>query len=465
MTPRAHAIELYNGAQPVIQTDPRMAYQMLISAVMTDPTFADGWGLLGDALANIGSLPASCEAYQSALRLPDGPGSGDMNPVLRQRFLLQLGHRLSNNLIVNDERLDEAEQVLNQAITMRGDPMVDAFSHTNLSLIAAHRGDRDVEMREAEIGFETNPEPATELGLAFACLFQGEYARGLKHFEARFPFKMQSYQHLPYPRWDGGPVDTLIVLSEQGLGDALSFARFIPGAAQRVGELVYPVQPSLVRLLTEALRPIKNVRVVPQDRVIEQADAWCPVFSLPVPLGLTDAEIRDAPGLSFKVAPVEDTSWKRRDARLHVALAWAGAPDNGIDMHRSIPFAEFLALRAVPGIALYSVQVGDRGKDLHDQGASGLIRDMVPWIHTAHDTSGILGEMDAVVCCESFVGHLAGALRKRCLLLCSRFGRDWRSSPYLGDRTLWYPETTAIRQGCDAAWGSVFKKAVEELSK
>lgn len=465
MTPRSHAIELYNRAQPVIQADPRMAYQMLISAVMTDPTFADGWGLLGAALADIGSLLASCEAYRSALRLRDGPDAGDMNPILRQRFLLQLGHRLTNNLIVNDERLAQAEQALKQAIAMGGDPTVDAFSHTNLSLIAAHRGERETEMAEAELGFQTNPDPATELGLAFACLFQGLYARGLRHFEARFPFKMQSYQHLPYPRWNGDRVDTLIVLSEQGLGDALSFARFIPAAAARVQELIYPVQPLLVRLLADALRHIENVRVVPQDRVIEHADAWCPVFSLPVPLGLTDALIRDAPGLPFKVDPVEDTSWKRKDARLHVAIAWAGAPDNGIDMHRSIPFAEFLALRDVPGIALYSVQVGERGADLHNQGASALIRDMVPWVHTAHDTAGILGEMDCIVSAETFPAHLAGALRKRCLLLCSRFGRDFRSSPYLGDRTLWYPETTVIRQGHDAAWGPGFKTAVETLSK
>lgn len=465
MTARDHAIDLFNRARPLIPTDPRLAYQMLISSVITDPGFAAGWTLLGASCADLGFIPAACEAYRSALRLPDSSDPGGMTPTLRHRCLLQLGHRLTHQTIVSWKTLDEAETALAAALAMEGefDKQETAFCHTNLSLIAAHRGDKESEIIDAEAGFRIHPDPATEFGVAFACLFQGQYYRGLKHFETRFSMQLSSYLSLPWPRWEGGYVDTLFVLCEQGMGDSLSFARFVPLAAAHVGTLVFPVQPALVRLLADALAHIPNVKVMPQDRVIEYADAWCPAFSLPVPLGLTDEQIRDAPGLPFRIKPVEDTSWKRRDTRLHVAIAWAGAAASGIDFHRSIPFVEFLALREVPDIALYSIQVGERGKDLHDQGASAFVRDLTPWIQTANDTAGILGEMDCVVTAESFVGHLAGALGKRCLLLCSRFGRDWRSSPYLGDRVLWYPRTRVIRQGDEADWNPVFQQAVKEL--
>lgn len=467
VNPRGHAIDLFQRAQPLILSDPRLAYQMLISSVITDPGFADGWSLLGAACADLGFLPASCEAYRSALRLPDSSDPGGMTPELRHRCLLQLGHRLTHQTVVSWDTLDEAGDALTSALALDGafDVQETAFCHTNLSLIAAHHSQPDREMMCAERGFEIHPDPATELGLAFACLFQGQLARGLKHFEARYPHELPSYLSLPWPKWGGGYVETLLVLADQGFGDTLSFARFIPEAASRVTALVFQVQSALVRFMAEALAHIPTVKVVPQDRVLERADAWIAVFSLPAPLGLTDEQIRDAPGLPFKINPVEDTSWKRKDARLHVAIAWAGAPGNGIDHHRSISFVEFLALREVPGIALYSVQIGERGKDLHDQGASAFVRDMTPYIHEVRDTAGILGEMDLVVCCESFVGHLAGALGKWCLLLCSRFGRDFRSSPYLGDRTLWYPETKVIRQGDDASWKPVFRTAIRELSR
>lgn len=462
MTPRELAIDLYNKALPLIPADPPLAYQMLTSAVIADPGFAQGWAYLGASLADLGQILASIEAYRTVLRLPDGDAPGDMNPALRHRCMLQLGHRLTHNAVVTWDRIDEAEECLSLATTA-GDPEVAAFAYTNVSICASHRGFPELEMGAAKLGYETRPVPATELGLAFACLFQGFYKDGLRHFEARFPHILQSFPRLPWPKWDGRPVGRLVVLSDQGLGDTLSFARFVPLAAKLADEVVFQVHPELFRLLSDGLAYVPNVRVVPQDRVMEHADAWCAVFSLPTALDLSDEQIRDASWPLIKVNPVEDTSWKRQDARLHVAIAWAGARDNGIDMHRSIPFIEFLALREVPGIALYSVQVGERAKDLHDSGCGAFARDMSVWIRDARDTAGILGEMDLVVTAESFVGHLAGAIGKRCLLLCSRFGRDWRSSPYLGDKALWYPEHRVIRQTDDAKWGPVFEAVCEEL--
>lgn len=463
-TSREHAVDLYNRAQPLIQTDPRMAYQMLISAVITDPAFAEGWALLGAALADLGSLAASCEAYRTVLRLADSEEVGGMTPKLRHRCLLQLGHRLTHQTVVSWVNIDEAEDALHQALAMGGefDAAINAFCHTNLSLCAAHRGDKEKEMFHAEEGYRLCPDSATELGLAFACLFQGQYARGIKHFEARFPFQLASYLSLPYPRWGGEHVETLQVLCEQGAGDSLSFARFIPEAASRVGSLVFAVQPMLVNLLAETFKGLANVRVVPQDRVIEYADAWVPIFSLPTALGLTDDQIFYR-GFRVPVKPVENTAWKVKGARLHVAIAWAGAPNNGIDYHRSIPFTEFLALRDVPGIALYSVQVGDRAKDLHDSGCSAMVKDMSGFIHEARDTAGILAEMDWAVVCESFVGHLAGAIGTKCLLMCSRLGRDWRCSPHTYTRALWNENHLVVRQNDDAKWGSVFDRAVEIL--
>jgi hypothetical protein len=468
MTPRAYAIDLHNRAMLLVTSDPQMAFRLSVASCDADPTFAEGWAFMGAALADLGNLPAAVSALRHALRCPEGDAPGDLTPVLKHRCLVNLGHRLIDNRIVSLDTLAEAQSATMRAMAMEPEypdlPVAPrAFARTNLSLIASLLCASGAEMAHALEGFAMLPEPPTEMGLAFACLFNGHYREGLKHFEARFPFKLPQYLSMPWPRWDGGRIDTLLVVPDMGIGDTLSFGRFITPAARRVDHLIWQVNPELVKLLTDAFRHVENVQIVPNDHQLPDVDAWCSVFSLPVALDLDDDQIAHHQ-LIVPVKPVEDTSWKRKGARLHVAIAWAGNAANDIDRHRSIPFTEFLALREIPGIALYSVQVGERAADLHNAGAAALVRDMSPWIRDARDTAGILAEMDLVISCESFVGHLAGAIDKRCFLLCSRFGRDWRSSPYMGDRVLWYDQTRVFRQGDDARWSPVFKRVVEELS-
>lgn len=459
---RNRAIEARNKAVEVVATDKQVAYRLVVSAVEYDPSFADGWAFLGDCLSDLGSIEAACSAYRTALALPDGELAGDMNPVLRQRCLMQLGHRLLDNRVITFDRIAEARRFTDRAIAMGGPAT--AFALTNRSLIASHEYDQTTELRCSREGFELAAGKAEcELGLAFAELFNGHYADGLKHFEARFETSLPAYRNLPWRRWDGGKCGSLLVLFDMGLGDTLSFARFVPAAASRAEKVVFQVQAELLRLLTDMMAPWKNIEVRPQEHVLADVECWCPVFSLPVALGYPDQLIRVASGVPLQVKPVENTSWKARDARLHVAISWAGMAGNGIDPHRSIQFEKFLRLREVPGIKLYSVQVGERAHELHDAGGTGLVRDMSAWIRDARDTAGILAEMDCVVACESFVAHLAGAMGKRCYTLVSRLGRDWRSSPYMDNRALWYPNTMVVRQGDDCSWGPVFDRVVDLL--
>ena len=462
---RETAIGYYNRALGLTAADPAMAYRHVCSAVAVDPTLADGWAFLGAALSDMGCLPASCAAFRKALACPRGDGAGDLTEAVRFKCLVQLGHRLIDNRCVTMAGLAEARGFTLDALGMGETPAEGrAFAYTNLSLIEGLRGVPDRERTLARIGFELCPEPATELGLAFALLHNGHYADGLRHFDARFPHTLPSYLNLPWPRWDGGRSGTLLVMCEQGLGDSLSMARFVERAAQRADRVIFQVQPELLRLLARAFEGTPRVEVVPQDHVLPAVDAWCPVFSLPVALGLTDAEIEGARWGGLRAPPVENLSWKRKEAELHVAVAWAGAANNAIDPHRSIPFEALLPLCGIPGVALYSVQAGERAAELHGKGAAALISDMSPWIRDASDTAGILLEMDAVVTCESFVGHLAGALGVRTLLLCSRLGRDWRSGARLDGKALWYPATEVVRQGDDCAWGPAVAEAVRRLT-
>jgi hypothetical protein len=91
-----------------------------------------------------------------------------------------------------------------------------------------------------------------------------------------------------------------------------------------------------------------------------------------------------------------------------------------------------------------------------------MVTDLSPMIRDAADTAGVLRRMDLIVTCESFLGHLAGALDLPCWVAASKRGRDWRIGTR-GERPLWYDKTRIWRQGDDLAWPGVFARMVEEL--
>lgn len=462
---RNKSIEFHNQAVQVVGSDKMQAYRLLCSAVTVDPSMAVGWYAMGNALADLKMIPASIAAFRRCLACPEGDLAGDLDAELKAKALVNLGHRLANA-----GSAEESEVVTAEAIRfLEANPELDregrAFAWTNMSLALSVQGRVGESLEFAKAAFEKSQEPIIETGLAFAYLFAGDYALGLKHFEARFPYRLPAYLSYPYPRWDGERLSgTLFVAADQGIGDTLSMARFVPWAAGRVERVVFQVQPELLRLMAGAFAAWKNVVIEPQSTIFPIADAWCPVMSLPVAMGMTTDQIRDQP--QIWVVPRAEmpiaNGWKAKGARLHVGIAYAGSPLNEIDQWRSVEVTRFLELCRVTGVQVYSLQVGERTADLHAAGMAALVRDMSPWLRDALDTAAVMRELDLVVSIESFVAHLAGALGKECWVLLSRRGGDWRCGRS-GDRPLWYEKTRLFRQGEDGEWGPVFSRVVEAL--
>jgi hypothetical protein len=461
---RERSISFHNQALPLVQQDPTKAYRMLCSAVIADPTMAVGWYVMAGALADMKATAGAIAAYRRCMECPMGDEKGDLTPELHVKAMVNLGHRL-----VNIGQIDEAETVARAAIKILEDnPEFDqegrAFAWTNLSLALSIQGRVEESLEYARMAFEMSQEPIIETGLGFAYLFAGDYANGLRHFAARVPYKIPHLTNMPYSEWTGGHVETLLVEADMGAGDTVSFARFVPAASKLVEKLIFRVQPDILRMMTLAFSGLKNVEVVPQSPTYPIADQWVPVLSIPVALNLTTEQIRNQRQV-WEMPPARSEvprGWKSPNRKLHIAIAYGGSPLNEIDRYRSIPVTEFLALYQVPGVQLYSVQIGERVQDLHAAGCASLIRDMSPWIRDSLDTVAILREVDLVVVCESFVAHLAAACEKECWVPLSHLGGDWRAGRS-GDTPLWYPQTRLFRQGPDGTWPAVFERIVEAL--
>jgi hypothetical protein len=454
---RQRAIAFYNQAVQVVKQDPKAAYRLLSSAVTVDPSFGQGWFMLGNSNADLTLWWGAIAAYRRAVHLPDGDKAGDMEPVTRQKCYANLAHRLYHM-----GEIGEANRMNDEALALNPD---EPFANVNASMLASLDCDHAAAIEYANRAWKAEESPIIGTAAAFAYLFGGQLAKGLTLFEHRVGYKLREFESYPYPKWNGEPCGVLYVVSDQGLGDAISFARFLPRVLAVVDRVLLRVGGELVRLLRMAFPDEDRLTIEPLAVDFPLADGWVALMSIPVALGLTDAEIRDQPGLEFPVMEFPQGQWKA-EGLYSIGIAWAGAPNNDIDRFRSIPFTDFLNLYRVPGVQLYCLQVGEAVKDLHSAGCAGAVRDLSPYIRDAADTAAVMAEMDLIVCVDSFVGHLAGALGVECWTLLAEMGGDWRAGR-AGPHPLWYANTEIWRQTDHETnvWGPVWESVVEALER
>jgi tetratricopeptide (TPR) repeat protein len=389
------------------------------------------------------------------LELPDGTDSGDLTPEWRAKCMVNLAHNLHHL-----GRNKEAKQIVLKALQM-DDTLENGW--LTLSLIHNVEGrlfDAEMTARRA-MGIKRTP--AIEIGLAFSLMYARRFAEGLKHFEARYEYVLQQFLSYPYPQWQGEPGKTVFLISEQGMGDALSFSRFVPALIERSKHVHIRINPELLKLFRIMLQRYQNITIEPIPCQFAPADCWTTFMSLPVALGLNDTEIADCPSLTCPSLPI-DQSWKSPDRTLHIGVSWTGSKANWINHHRSFPIECLLELYKIPGVQLYSLQMDDMGQEIHDKGLAALIRDMRPYCRDVCDTLAVLEGLDLVVTAESALGHIAGLAGKPCLIPYSyeggdfRIGRDERGP-------IWYPKHKIFKQGSDHEWKAPFDRIVKYLEK
>ena len=278
-----------------------------------------------------------------------------------------------------------------------------------------------------------------------------------------FDRKLRAVRTIPLPLWQGEELAgrTLYVYAEQGMGDTLQFARFLPLAARRGARIIFDCQPELLRLLAN-FPELATLRT--EGSPLPAADFHLPLMSLPHRLGITLATL-PAPARYIGAPPASAGPPLPRPpgTRLAIGIVWAGRPQHTNDHNRSITIEHFLTLCALPGVALYSLQKGPRAGDIAELGAQSLVRDLGPQIKDFADTARLIMQLDVVITIDTAVAHLAGALGRRTFVLLP-FTPDWR---WLGGRedSPWYPSLRLFRQQAPRDWKGVMQRVRDTLAR
>ena len=148
--------------------------------------------------------------------------------------------------------------------------------------------------------------------------------------------------------------------------------------------------------------------------------------------------------------------------RKRVGLAWAGNSNHTNDKRRSIALSKLKPILALD-YEFHSLQ-----KDMPDtdQGYFAELANIKCWQHDLKnfaDTAALISNMDLVICIDSAVAHLAGALGYPTWLMLP-YAPDFRWMLELDDSP-WYPSMRIFRQQQADDWDEVVQRVVEELTK
>ena len=420
---------------------PDEALTQLDAVVRALPAHAGAHRLRGEVLKKRGDHLGAEAAFAEALRHSHGDAVV-MNALADAKY--KLG------------RLEEALPLLREAIPQQPDA---ANVRNNMALVQQDLG----ALAEAEDCLEKaltlDPhDHNTRYNRALLRLSLGRLLEGWDDYESRFGAHDYKPRH-PGPEWTGAaaPERVLLVHPEQGRGDFIQFCRYATLAAGRM-RVVLEAPAALVRLMRTLAGP---ERVVEMDSETPHFDVQCSVMSLPRVFGTTLQNIpADIPYLHAD--PAATRRWEQRLAALpgrRVGLVWSGNPAYLHDRMRSVPAALLAPLAGIAGLTFVSLQ---KGKAPPREGIGAVLHDWTDELGDFADTAALIAALDLVVCVDTAVAHLAGALGRPVWLL-NRFDTDWR---WLRDRddSPWYPTLRQLRQTAPGDWAPVVARLGDALA-
>lgn len=297
--------------------------------------------------------------------------------------------------------------------------------------------------------------------MSHALLLTGLYEEGFQEYLWRWRRKSAAMPDIPKPEWRGEqiPNQTLLIHAEQGMGDAIQFARYLPLAKERVGKIYLTCDPSLNQLFQSLNGVDAILNNTKLDTLFHAIDYHVPLLNLPTLFKTTEKTI---PARTPYLHP-DRKNIKRyaplftgNETVINVGIAWKGNPEHKNDANRSCRLADFEPLFALPGVNFFSLQ---KHRCAEDGAFHGV--DLAPHLQTFADTAALTTLLDLIITVDTSIAHLAGALGQRVWVLLPLVP-DWRWGTS-GNNTPWYPTMTLFRQQQRGDWHSPFVEVRDAL--
>ncbi|MBW7961721.1 tetratricopeptide repeat protein [Bradyrhizobium sp. BR 10261] len=372
---------------------------------------------------------------------------------------------ICNNLGLALRRLRRNEEALvwfEKAIAL-APRFADAFDNRLVALFHLHRFDELFALSDRMISLGLSNE-VTAWNVSLAQLLTGNFEAGWLGHQTRSKLPSSKYPSFPQPMWLGDENvegKTILIAADEGLGDTIHFARYVPMLAARGARVLLAVQDPLHRLMSD----LSGASVcVPMSAMgtLPDFDLHCPISSLPLAF---NTRLDTIPSGQYLPSPPESRvqAWDSRlgpRTRLRVGLVWSGDPSHVNDETRSIPLRTLSRILDVD-VSFVSLQKAPRPHDAAVLRERSDILDLTAELTDFTETAALISCLDLVITVDTSVAHLAGALGRPTWILLP-WTPDYR---WLLDRTdsPWYPSVRLFRQTETRDYETVLDRLRDEL--
>lgn len=363
--------------------------------------------------------------------------------------------------------LDEAQQSYQKCLKLTDNKSQKALYLSNIGSVFIDRGKFKESESYMRKSLELEDNPLTRHNLGLSLLGQQKWKEGWAYYSASVgTFNRRVWKYKPPPNeeptWDGTKGQTVVVYGEQGIGDELSFASMIPDASKDA-KIILDCDERLEPLLK---RSFPNIAVY-GTRWKKSGLKWAEEhqnMDASISIGelgkLYRNDDESFPGTPYIVpCPVRTAGWKGYFKTLKkpvIGIAWRGGTWLNGAVNRYLPLEKWEPI--FNAIDAHWVNLEYKPVDLKDY----------PNIHTYpwatltkdyDDTAALVAACDLVICIQTSVAHLAGAMGVPVWTMVPqnsmwRYGEAEHSIP-------WYKSMKIFKAHGD--WAPVVQNIIKEL--
>lgn len=306
-------------------------------------------------------------------------------------------------------------------------------------------------------------DPRVIFNLGWYALRHGDFKDGMRRLGVGREIAVWGSRTLrmPRPMWNGEDPQgqTLLIVSEGGIGDEMISARFAKHLRDRGAKVILACSEKLISLMSRMDGPHRVIRH--QEMYTTFFNYWVPGMDAARLCNIDYETIPNDTYLSSNPTYVE--KWKaiiEDSSELRIGIRWQGNPEFEYDQLRTVPAHLLFRLADQPNVKVFSLQ--------RDEGAEAIegetrVKDLSRQLVTWEDTAAAIERIDLLITSCTAIAHLAAAMGKPTWIIIPTM--PYYLWAYAGPKSHWYKTVTLFRQTKYDSWNEPCDEVLEHLKK